>query len=135
MLIEAKRKLNRYNAKLVCGDMHKIPFKSNAFDLIVCAGALHYSKDPHAVMRELKRVLKKSGTLIVIDWSRDSLLFKIMHWYWMLRNPAYVKCYTSREMKRIIKESGLRTKSLELFNVGSFWKLFFMEIVNAESKP
>lgn len=61
----AKKYLEGKSVKLVYGDVVKMPFKDEFFDKIYCSEVLeHVAEDKKAVL-EMKRVLKKEGTLIV----------------------------------------------------------------------
>jgi len=49
------------NYLLVCGDISKMPFKDNTFDLIYGGGVLEHFKNTLQVVKENYRVLKKGG--------------------------------------------------------------------------
>lgn len=54
-----EEKINNY--LLVCGDITKMPFKDNVFDLIYGGGVIEHFKDTVGVVKENKRVLKRGG--------------------------------------------------------------------------
>lgn len=47
------------------GSLEKMPYRSTSFDLVVCTDVLEHVLDLHRVVRELLRVLKAGGVLIV----------------------------------------------------------------------
>lgn len=49
------------NFLLVCGDISRMPFKNNTFDLLYGGGVIEHFKDTVGVVRESRRVLKKGG--------------------------------------------------------------------------
>jgi ubiquinone/menaquinone biosynthesis C-methylase UbiE/uncharacterized protein YbaR (Trm112 family) len=49
------------NYLLVCGDISKMPFKENTFDLLYGGGVIEHFKDTVGVVKENFRVLKKGG--------------------------------------------------------------------------
>lgn len=53
------------------GDVHKLPFKKESVDLIVCRDAFHHFRNPLGVLKEMLRVLKNGGYLYVQDLRRD----------------------------------------------------------------
>ncbi|HUD84153.1 MAG TPA: class I SAM-dependent methyltransferase [Candidatus Saccharimonadales bacterium] len=56
--------------ELVDGDARKLPFEENAFDVVVSSWALHNIYDRagrDAAVREIARVLKPGGRLLIID--------------------------------------------------------------------
>jgi SAM-dependent methyltransferase len=51
----------------------RLPFDDGVFDHIHSSGVLHHVEDPVATLRELKRVLKPSGTMNVMVYNYDSV--------------------------------------------------------------
>ena len=49
----------------VLGDVQRLPFKDDAFDLLWCHHVLEQTPDDQASMRELRRVLRPQGELII----------------------------------------------------------------------
>lgn len=41
------------------GDIYKLPYKDNSFDVVICSEVLEHLEDPSAALEELKRVTKK----------------------------------------------------------------------------
>jgi len=59
----AKRDIS--NVEVCRADIKEIPFDSESFDLIIATSVLEHVKDLDSAFIELKRVLKKDGTLII----------------------------------------------------------------------
>lgn len=53
-----------YSPNIEVGDIHDMKYKDNFFDCVVCGWTLSYSINPSKVINEIKRVLKKNGTVI-----------------------------------------------------------------------
>jgi ubiquinone/menaquinone biosynthesis C-methylase UbiE len=51
------------------GSLSALPFRSETFDAVYCVEALEHVPDTDAAIREMTRVLKPNGTLLVIDKS------------------------------------------------------------------
>ncbi len=49
----------------VVSDGENLPFENNSFDLVLCLETLEHAKHPWLVAKEIKRVVKKSGTIII----------------------------------------------------------------------
>lgn len=49
----------------VRGDVTRLPFRSRAFDTIICTHVLEHVPDDRAAMRELRRVLASNGTAVL----------------------------------------------------------------------
>lgn len=50
---------------VVCPDLSRLPFRSGHFDTVTIVAALNYFEDPIAVLREVRRILKQDGVLLV----------------------------------------------------------------------
>lgn len=59
-------------ASLAC-DCAELPFESDSIDLVVALHALEFCDNPHASLREIQRVLRPRGHLLVIGFNPMSL--------------------------------------------------------------
>jgi len=87
------------NLKFVQGDITCIPFQADTFDVIICFETIEHVSNQHVVIRELKRVLKNDGVLIISTPEKkkysDDKNFK---------NPYHVKEFYEQEFKDFIKK-------------------------------
>lgn len=51
---------------LICGDAHRLPFSSGCFDIACCHFLLLWVADPLCVLREMTRVSKPGGAVLVL---------------------------------------------------------------------
>ena len=65
MLLEAGNKLQGYPFYMVRGDMRMLPFHDNAFDKAVSVTAIEFLEDARGAIRELFRVTKPGGCIVV----------------------------------------------------------------------
>lgn len=54
-------------ARYRLGDANKIPFHDGVFDLVACQTLLIHVADPRAVMREMMRVVKPGGLVLMVE--------------------------------------------------------------------
>lgn len=69
----AKKKFPRL--KFVAAEMTKLPFKNNSFDVVFCVAAFHHlpkEKNRLEALKEMKRVLKKDGVVVMTNWNLHS---------------------------------------------------------------
>lgn len=64
-LMEAKVSLAGQDIKFVTGDLHKMPFKDESFDKAVASEVLEHVEDDERVLKEVFRILKPKGTLVI----------------------------------------------------------------------
>lgn len=59
-------------ANTIVADALKLPFKDGEFDVVTVAFGLRNMADYPAALREMRRVLKSSGRLVILDFSLPS---------------------------------------------------------------
>lgn len=72
-LLQIAQSHYRGSVPLVCLDAHHLPFRNQAFDLVVLFEAIYYMAQAEQVIAEGRRVLSDGGTLLIgtvnKDWS------------------------------------------------------------------
>lgn len=66
--IDIARKINKNtncDSKFLQGDLNKLPFKKEEFDLILCSDVIEHIKKDVQTIKELNRVLRNGGRLIL----------------------------------------------------------------------
>jgi ubiquinone/menaquinone biosynthesis C-methylase UbiE len=56
------------NIEFRSGDMTRLPFEKESFDVVVCVFGIFFVPDMQAALLELKRVLRTGGTLAITTW-------------------------------------------------------------------
>ncbi len=73
MINECRTRLSgSASVHLSIGRMDELPFPSNAFDLVMCLGAIEYSEDAEPVIGEFARVLRTDGLLLLSMLNKHS---------------------------------------------------------------
>ncbi len=69
----ARRRARRYAGELLvqAADLHRLPFQDASFDTVATASTFCSVPDPHRALRELRRVLKPGGTLLMFEHVRS----------------------------------------------------------------
>jgi ubiquinone/menaquinone biosynthesis C-methylase UbiE len=80
MLAIARRRASELDRdfRLEEGDAHALAFPDSSFDTVVSTYSLCNIPDPHVAVGEMKRVLRPSGKLILVDHIRSA--FKPVFW-------------------------------------------------------
>ncbi|HUY13763.1 MAG TPA: class I SAM-dependent methyltransferase [Terriglobia bacterium] len=55
------------NAAFACGQAERLPFADGAFDLVTCQFSLHHMQKPQDALREMLRVTRAQGRIMVVD--------------------------------------------------------------------
>lgn len=109
MIEVAKKKfISCSNVKISLGSAIKMPYENNSFDYVICASSFHHHPDPLQSAKEMVRVLKPGGKLLILDMCIEGLLrkllFKIENIY---HNEGKVFRLTNIEMHDLYKKVGL----------------------------
>ena len=69
MLKRAEKRADEYDIdiRLECADSHRLPFKNDAFDMIIMHLILAVVPDPGKALQEAERVLKPDGSIYILD--------------------------------------------------------------------
>lgn len=106
MLEEARKKLP-LEVQLQKADVHRLPFKANAFDYVLTTEAFHHYYDQRRALQEMYRVTNKSGKVIVVD---INFFLKPLHFLFQKLEPGNVKINDQKEMKKLFTEAGLKVE-------------------------
>lgn len=106
----AKRKfVNDPSVEIILGSAVKMPYKDNSFDYVTCASSFHHHPDPVKSAKEMVRVLKPGGKLLILDMCIEGLLrklfFRVENIY---HNEGKVFRLTNKEMCDLYGKVGLK---------------------------
>jgi ubiquinone/menaquinone biosynthesis C-methylase UbiE len=109
------------NLKLSVGDAHRLPFPPRAFDIIVCAEVLEHLENPSQVLKEMNRVLKPNGHL-VLEIDTNNLLFRTAWFVWTrfkgrIWKGAHLHSFKDQELKKLFHKSGFIVMEKRMFNL------------------
>ena len=122
MLQVARRRLPT-TVSLAVGWAERLPYADGAFDVVVSCNMFHYVRRPIPALREMQRVLRPGGELVITDWCDDYLVCRVCDWYLRLFNPAHVKTYRERDCLRMLKEAGHSDARVERYRISWLWGL------------
>lgn len=100
-------------------DAHNLPYQSNFFDAVFCLEVLEHIDDPVTVISEIRRVLKKKGTAVLLV-PTENLLFKFVWFLWTLYyhhwRHAHVQSFDNNKLDSLVKKLGFKILHTKLFN-------------------
>jgi len=93
-------------------DNKTLPFADKNFDVVISSLTLHHMDNPRHSLIEMKRVLKETGSIYLIDIIAEGKLLKSI--FKRVRCPEsyhFEKFYSLEEVEDLIVNSGLRVNS------------------------
>jgi len=105
------------NVSFRIGDVQNLPFEREEFDVVVSRLALHHMQSPAQVVREMTRVCRLGGTVLVEDiyGSEHPGRAAYQDRWEKLRDPSHVRTLPISELLRLFRDAGLETDSVSTF--------------------
>lgn len=105
LLIETSKKCNSQTA---LGDICDMPFMDESFDIVISSECIEHTIDPEAAIREISRVTKKGGTVVLTTPNN------FWHWSVIVANFLGLRAYNGHEnwlgwwqIKRLFEKNNL----------------------------
>lgn len=101
-----RRKLSEVTTRQGCAE--QLPFADDSFDLVATRFSAHHWNDVPMAMREVHRVLKPTGTLVVIDVvaSENALFDTVLQTVEILRDVSHIRDYRMSEWVTMLQTAG-----------------------------
>jgi ubiquinone/menaquinone biosynthesis C-methylase UbiE len=112
------------------GDVVPLPFPDASFSIVTSRFAFHHFLDPLAVLREMKRVAKPGGKVMVVDSAPAPDRADAFNRVEKLRDPSHVRAMPVDEHKSLYAQAGLPEPRLTWYRLESE-----MEALIARSFP
>ena len=104
MLVAARRKVGK-KVKLFQADVVHLPFRQDSFDYVLSTEAFHHYYDQQKALREMARVVRKGGQVIIVD---VHFFLPLIHRLFEWLEPGCVKINNRAEIKALFLKAGLR---------------------------
>jgi ubiquinone/menaquinone biosynthesis C-methylase UbiE len=119
MLAETARNAterNLTNVTIRQGMAEQLPFGDGSFEIVTVRHAPHHFADAARAVREMARVAKSGGRVIIVDGRspEDPTLDREFNHIEKLRDPSHVRNYRPSEWRAMVTAAGLRITSEEL---------------------
>lgn len=127
MLLQARKRIGELgldsSVRLVRADGALLPFDDESFDVVLAPYVLSTVPDPIGVGRELRRVCRPSGRIILVNHflSHDSLGAKLERWISPLTSRIGFR--TDLSLQWLLAGAGLQPLDISDVNVPPIWKL------------
>lgn len=99
---------NELNLDVIKGTVFSLNASSNSFDVCVSVGVLEHLINPLAVIKEISRILKPGGTLILMVASTPRKLLPLFRW----KPPEHLFYFSHKSLKLMLEKSGFEIKKM-----------------------
>ena len=132
-MLKSIPRTHRSTKGLVAGDSSTLPYLSATFDVVVCRGSLHHNRLLlDSVLKEVHRVLKEGGYLVLSEPSNDSMLVRIVRTIMYKRLDNFDendRGFRSRELFDLLQAHNFVLKRVKRFGFLSYIFAGFPDIL------
>jgi SAM-dependent methyltransferase len=102
------------NVSFRAADAQNLPFENGSFDVVVCRLALHHLLRPLQVLREMARVCRAGGAVLVEDiYASEHPERAAYQDRWeILRDSSHVRTLSLSELLLLFRDAGLETDAV-----------------------
>ena len=96
------------NTSLCAADITALPFDAASFDHVICSEVMEHIPEESTAARELVRVLKPGGSLVVSvpRWLPEKICWKLSKSYYNA-NGGHVRIYTKKKIASLFESQGV----------------------------
>jgi ubiquinone/menaquinone biosynthesis C-methylase UbiE len=96
------------NLSFVLGNVERMPFAADSFDVAACRFAFHHFAHPDAVLAEMRRVIRGGGTAVIVDMiaSEDRLRADLHNRIERLCDPSHARALPASEFQNLFSANG-----------------------------
>lgn len=100
------------------GDVTAMPYADASFDVVTCRFAFHHFPDPLAVLREMRRVCRAGGRIVVADSAPAAAKADAFNAMEKMRDPSHTRALPAEEMTALFRAAGLPEPEEERTRLG-----------------
>jgi ubiquinone/menaquinone biosynthesis C-methylase UbiE len=99
------------------GDVTSLPYPDSHFSIVVSRFVFHHLLDPLAALKEMKRVCKANGRVVVADMAPAPEKANALNAMERLRDPSHVRAMPLEELRSLFAQAGLGDPRVEQFRM------------------
>jgi ubiquinone/menaquinone biosynthesis C-methylase UbiE len=107
MIAVARERLGD-GADVRVADAEHLPLAAGSVDLVTCVDSLHHYPDPGAALREMHRVTRPGGGLVLGEWRAAAPFRQLLNWLFPRMPEGDVRIYTAADLTRLAEAAGYR---------------------------
>ena len=105
------------NVSWLPGNVYSLPFPPAQFSIASSRFVFHHLEDPLAALKEMKRVCKPSGRIVVADMAPHPAKADALNAAERLRDPSHVRALPVDELRGLFTQAGLGTPQVTSYRM------------------
>jgi SAM-dependent methyltransferase len=98
-------------------DVYSLPFPPDQFSIVSSRFVFHHLQDPLAALKEMKRVCKSGGKVVVADMAPQPEKADALNAAELLRDPSHVRALPLDELQGLFEQAGLRAPEINHYRM------------------
>jgi SAM-dependent methyltransferase len=99
------------------GDVLPLPYEDGQFSIVSARFAFHHFLDPLAVLKEMRRVCRPRGHVVVADSAPAAGKADAFNAMERLRDPSHVRAMPVEELRELFADAGLGEPLVEMYRL------------------
>ena len=99
------------------GDVTQLPYPDAHFSIVSCRFVFHHLEEPLVVLRQMKRVCKGGGRVVVADMAPAPDKVDALNAEERLRDPSHVRAMPEQELRDLFTQAGLPQPTVSYYRV------------------
>ncbi len=117
MIQVARQKVRPYcHVDFRVGDVEELPYEDNYFDCLTCSHSFHHYPNKKKAVREMYRVLRPEGTIMIIDGCKDNAIGKFIFDFIIKRHEVNVHHLSKVQFRKVLSLNGFKEIDQTIFN-------------------
>lgn len=104
---QLQKEKNLDNIEWEIGDVSTLPFQDNEFSIVVTRYSLHHMINPNRVIKEMYRVCKPGGKILVVDVTPEKDKRELYNMVEKLRDPSHTEALTLDELRLLLESESI----------------------------
>lgn len=110
----------KFGLRVLKGNLSEVDLPDNFFDVVTLWDVIDHSEKPSLLLKEIYRILKKDGLVVVQTDMEDSFIYRLAHWIYFLtagwfKNPVvrghpihHSTFYSLKTLKKTLTSAGFK---------------------------
>ena len=100
----SKKAQEKFPGKIFNGKLENSNYPKEFFDIITLTDVIEHITDPHTFFKEIKKILKKNGLILITTPNTESLTKKIMNENWFQYKEEHVIYWNKKSLYFLMKK-------------------------------
>ena len=101
----------------------KLPFDDCTFDTVASCNMFHFIRRPQEALKEMFRVVRPGGMVLITDWCDDYLMCKLCDVFLRFLDPSHFRMYGTSQCHMMLEAASARRISIDKYKISTLWGL------------